>query len=194
MARRFLLPLFIGVGGVLFGSHVFSSSPSNLEADQLPPQGIPNTKHERTFMAIKYDAIQRGNISEIMGRMERKGYKLVGLKLVQPSKTLIENHYADLKGRPFFEGLVNYMTGKPVVAMVWEGKGVIAYSRVMIGTTNPLTAAPGTIRGDLSIDVGRNSVHGSDSAETANNEINLWFTPQEIANYELCTAEWTYEK
>lgn len=118
MARRFLLPLFIGVGGVLFGSHVFSSSPSNLEADQLPPQGIPNTKHERTFMAIKYDAIQRGNISEIMGRMERKGYKLVGLKLVQPSKTLIENHYADLKGRPFFEGLVNYMTGKPGMYMV----------------------------------------------------------------------------
>ena len=86
------------------------------------------------------------------------------------------------------------MTGKPLVAMVWEGQGVVSYSRIMIGPTNPLVAAPGTIRGDLSIATGRNSIHGSDSNDTANQEINLWFTPSEIANYELNVAEWIYEK
>ncbi|EFC45407.1 nucleoside diphosphate kinase [Naegleria gruberi] len=145
-------------------------------------------------MAIKYDAIQRGNISEILGRLEKKGYKIVGLKMVTPTRQQIEAHYHDLKGRPFFAGLVDYMTGLPLVCIVAEGKGVISYSRVMIGATNPLVAPPGTIRGDLSVDVGRNSVHGSDSVETAKDEINLWFKPEEVANYELANAQWVYEK
>ncbi|KAL9648582.1 hypothetical protein ABK040_012240 [Willaertia magna] len=185
---------YLITGLAVIGTTYMFSRPVTIFANDVPTTGIAGTKHERTFMAIKPDAVQRGNIGEIIGRMEKKGFKLVGLKLVQPSKQLIEAHYADLSGRPFFNGLVEYMTGKPVVAMVWEGKGVVAYSRVMIGATNPLASAPGTIRGDLAIDVGINTIHGSDSTQTAEQEISLWFKPDEIANYNMDIAKWIYEK
>ncbi|KAJ3184027.1 Nucleoside diphosphate kinase 3 [Gaertneriomyces sp. JEL0708] len=147
---------------------------------------------ERTFIAIKPDGTQRRLVGEIIARFEKKGYKLVGLKAIVPSKQLAETHYADLKERPFFAGLVNYMTSgrAPVIAMVWEGKDVIRQGRKIIGATNPLDAAPGTIRADYCISVGRNVIHGSDSFESAETEISLWFKKDEVNNWEFADAEW----
>ncbi len=140
---------------------------------------------ERTFVAIKPDGVQRGLIGEIVTRFERKGFKLVALKQLIPSKELAENHYGVHKERPFFNGLVQFITSGPVVAMVWEGEGVIASARKLIGGTKPLEAEPGTIRGDLAINIGRNVIHGSDSSETATFEIDLWFSSSELNNWEL---------
>ncbi|KND02476.1 uncharacterized protein SPPG_02937 [Spizellomyces punctatus DAOM BR117] len=147
---------------------------------------------ERTFIAIKPDGTQRGLVANVIERFERKGYKLVGIKAIVPSKALAEEHYADLKGRPFFAGLVSYMTSgsAPVIAMVWEGKDVIRQGRRIIGATNPLEAQPGTIRGDYCISVGRNIIHGSDSFESAEKEIALWFGKSEVFNWEFANAEW----
>ena len=114
---------------------------------------------ERTFVAIKPDGVQRGLIAEILGRFETKGFKLVGLKQLTPSKELAEKHYGVHKDRPFFSGLVDFITSGPVVAMVWEGEGVIASARKLIGATKPLEAEPGTIRGDLAVNIGRNVIH-----------------------------------
>ena len=119
---------------------------------------------ERTFIAIKPDGVQRGLIGEILGRFERKGFKLIALKLLRPSQKLAENHYGIHKERPFFAGLVEFITSGPVVAMVWEGEGVIASARKLIGATKPLEAEPGTIRGDFAINIGRNVIHGSDGS------------------------------
>ena len=138
---------------------------------------------ERTFIAIKPDGVQRGLVGEILGRFERKGFKLVGLKQITPSRALAEQHYGVHKERPFFAGLVDFITSGPVVAMVWEGDGVIASARKLIGATKPLEAEPGTIRGDVAIvrDGGcGNVVHGSDSEAAANREIDLWFGPAEM--------------
>ncbi|EGG25186.1 nucleoside diphosphate kinase [Cavenderia fasciculata] len=135
---------------------------------------------ERTFIAIKPDGVARGLVGEIISRFQRKGYTLVGLKQVVPSKDLAESHYEEHKERPFFSGLVSFITSGPVVAMVWEGKGSIAMARAMIGATNPLASAPGTIRGDFGVDVGRNIIHGSDSADSAKREIALWFKSCEL--------------
>ncbi|MFM8605033.1 MAG: nucleoside-diphosphate kinase, partial [Cyanobium sp.] len=135
---------------------------------------------ERTFLAIKPDGVQRGLVGEIIGRFERKGFKLVGLKQLTPSRELAESHYGVHRERPFFPGLVEFITSGPVVAMVWEGDGVIAAARLMIGVTKPLEAAPGTIRGDLAVNIGRNVIHGSDAAETAAFEIGLWFNATEL--------------
>ena len=134
---------------------------------------------ERTFIAIKPDGVQRGLISEIIGRFERKGFKLVGLKQLIPSKELAQKHYGVHKDRPFFGDLVEFISSGPVIAMVWEGEGVILNARKLIGATKPLEAEPGTIRGDLAIDIGRNIIHGSDGSETAAFEINLWFEDSE---------------
>ncbi|KAJ3124662.1 hypothetical protein HK098_000947 [Nowakowskiella sp. JEL0407] len=145
---------------------------------------------ERTFIAVKPDGTQRALVGEIIQRFERKGYKLVAIKAVVPARSLAEAHYEDLKTRPFFKGLVDYMTsGKaPVIAMVWEGKDVIRQGRRLIGATNP--AQPGTIRGDFCISVGRNIIHGSDSFESASKEIALWFRPNEVFSWEFGNAEW----
>ena len=118
---------------------------------------------ERSFIAIKPDGVQRGLVGEILGRFERKGFKLVGLKQLTPSRALAESHYGVHKERPFFAGLVDFITSGPVVAMVWEGEGVIASARKLIGATKPLEADPGTIRGDLAVNIGRNVIHGSDA-------------------------------
>lgn len=123
---------------------------------------------ERTYIMVKPDGVQRGLVGEIIARFEKRGFFLRALKQVSPSEDLLKQHYADLSGKGFFEALIKYMLSGPVVAMVWEGKGVVATGRKMLGETNPLNSAPGTIRGDFCIDVGRNICHGSDSVESAN--------------------------
>ncbi|KAK6158436.1 hypothetical protein DH2020_005750 [Rehmannia glutinosa] len=147
---------------------------------------------ERTFIAIKPDGVQRALISEIISRFERKGFKLVAIKIVIPSKDFAEKHYHDLKERPFFNGLCDFLSSGPVLAMVWEGEGVIKYGRKLIGATDPQKSEPGTIRGDLAVVVGRNIIHGSDGPETAKDEINLWFKPEELVTYALNAEKWTY--
>ncbi|MBE9143539.1 nucleoside-diphosphate kinase [Planktothrix mougeotii] len=148
---------------------------------------------ERTFLAIKPDGVQRGLVGEIIRRFETKGFTLVGLKLLIPSQELAEKHYAVHKERPFFKDLVSFITSGPIVAMVWEGDGVVASARKLIGATNPLNAEPGTIRGDFGINIGRNIIHGSDAIETAQNEISLWFSDAELANWEPTIKPWLVE-
>ncbi|KAG0464126.1 hypothetical protein HPP92_019748 [Vanilla planifolia] len=147
---------------------------------------------ERTFIAIKPDGVQRGLISEIISRFERKGYKLVAIKLVVPTKEFAQQHYHDLKERPFFNGLCDFLSSGPVLAMVWEGEGVITYGRKLIGATDPQKSEPGTIRGDLAVIVGRNIIHGSDGPETAKDEISLWFSPSELVSYVNDAEKWIY--
>ena len=148
---------------------------------------------EKTFIAIKPDGVQRGFISEIIGRFERKGFKLVALKQLIPSKELAQKHYGVHKERPFFNDLVDFISSGPVVAMVWEGEGVISSARKMIGATKPLEAEPGTIRGDLAVNIGRNIIHGSDSPDTASFEINLWFNNEEICDWNPSDSIWRIE-
>ena len=146
-------------------------------------------------MMVKPDGVQRQLVGEIIKRMETKGYKLVGIKMVDPDEKLVKAHYADLKDRPFFGGLIKYFsTSGPVVAMVWEGAEVIKYSRMMIGKTDPLQSAPGTIRGDLAVNVGRNVIHGSDGVDGAQAEIPLWFKDSEVQSWTPATEKWAYEK
>jgi nucleoside-diphosphate kinase len=148
---------------------------------------------ERTFLMIKPDGVQRNLIGEIIRRFETKGFTLVGLKLMNVSKELAEQHYGVHKERPFFPGLVQFITSGPVVAMVWEGDGVIASARKIIGATKPLEAEPGTIRGDFGVTVGRNLIHGSDAPETAKNEIALWFKDEELVSWQPSLTSWLYE-
>jgi len=142
---------------------------------------------------IKPDGVQRGLIGNIIGRFERKGFKLVALKMTTPSKAHLETHYEDLKSKKFFPSLIEYMMMGPVVAMVWEGAGAVKTGRVMLGATNPADSLPGTIRGDLCIDVGRNICHGSDTVENANKEIALWFDKSELNNYKHHSEAFVYE-
>tara|TARA_B100000214_G_scaffold298944_1_gene229021 strand:- start:64 stop:522 length:459 start_codon:yes stop_codon:yes gene_type:complete len=148
---------------------------------------------ERTFIAVKPDGVQRGLISDILGRFERKGFKLVGLKQLVPSRELASDHYGVHKDRPFFEDLVSFISSGPVVAMVWEGDGVILSARKLIGATKPLDAEPGTIRGDFAVNIGRNIIHGSDSEQTALFEIGLWFNDDEICDWNLSDEKWRVE-
>lgn len=126
-------------------------------------------------------------------RLERKGYKLKGMKLKQTDRGLAEEHYKELADKPFYPKLISYITSGPVCAMVWEGNGVVEGARQVIGATKPLEAAPGTIRADFAIDVGRNIVHGSDSQETAEREIALWFDESELIDWSMSQNEWIYE-
>jgi nucleoside-diphosphate kinase len=148
---------------------------------------------ERTFAMIKPDAVQRGFIGEIMSRFEKKGIKIVALKLVAVDRKLAEKHYGIHKGKPFFEPTVDYITSSPVVAMVLEGVNVIEMIRAMTGATDPQKAAMGTIRGDYGQFIGRNIIHASDGKDTAQFEINLWFSPEEIASYQRIDEEWLTE-
>lgn len=148
---------------------------------------------ERTFLAVKPDGVQRGLVGEILHRFEAKGFTLVGLKLMHVSRELAEQHYGEHKEKPFFAGLVDFITSGPVVAMVWEGKGVVAAARKIIGATNPLNAEPGTIRGSYGIDIGRNIIHGSDAVETAQREIELWFQPADLVAWQPSLSTWIYE-
>jgi len=148
---------------------------------------------ERTFIAVKPDGVQRNLIGEIIARFERKGFQLVAAKFKVVSRDLAEAHYAEHKERPFFKGLVEFITSGPVFAMVWQGKGVVAAARTLIGATNPLASAPGTIRGDFGIDVGRNIIHGSDSVDSSSREIFLWFQPDELVDYQPTRNAHIYE-
>ncbi|MFM7717135.1 MAG: nucleoside-diphosphate kinase [Microcystis sp.] len=148
---------------------------------------------ERTFLMIKPDGVQRNLVGEIIQRFETKGFTLVGLKMMQVSRELAEKHYAVHKERPFFRSLVDFITSSPVVAMVWQGEGVIASARKIIGATNPLNAEPGTIRGDFGISVGRNLIHGSDGPDTAKDEVSLWFSDAELANWTPAITPWVVE-
>ena len=142
---------------------------------------------------IKPDAVQRGLIGEIITRFERRGIKIVALKLVDVDRELAEKHYGVHRGKPFFEPTVAYITSSPVVAMVLEGENVIHMVRSMMGKTDPQEASPGTIRGDFGQFIGRNIVHGSDGADTASFEINLWFTKEELAEYTRVDEVWLAE-
>lgn len=148
---------------------------------------------ERTFIAIKPDGVQRGIIGNIISRFETKGFTLVGMKMMTVSRELAEKHYGVHKDKPFFSGLVDFITSGPVVAMVWEGDGVIASARKLIGATKPLESEPGTIRGDFGISIGRNIIHGSDAPETAAEEIKLWFSDSELSDWQSAMATWIYE-
>jgi nucleoside-diphosphate kinase len=141
---------------------------------------------------IKPDGVQRNLVGEIIKRFEAKGFKLVAMKLTAPGKEHMEKHYKDLSSKGFFAGLITYMTSGPVVAMVWEGVDAVATGRKMLGATMPSESAPGTIRGDFCIEVGRNICHGSDSVASANAEIALWF-PEGVTEYTSCAAPWIYE-
>ncbi|ARJ40191.1 nucleoside-diphosphate kinase [Sporosarcina sp. P21c] len=145
---------------------------------------------ERTFLMVKPDGVQRNLVGEIVGRFEDKGYQLVGGKLMNISQELAEQHYGEHKERPFFGELVDFITSGPVFAMVWEGENVISTARLMMGATNPKESAPGTIRGDFAVTVGKNIIHGSDSTESASREINLFFKEEELVTYDKTVNNW----
>ncbi|MBN3555915.1 nucleoside-diphosphate kinase [Fictibacillus nanhaiensis] len=145
---------------------------------------------ERTFLMVKPDGVQRALIGEIVSRFEKKGFQLVGAKLMNISEDLAKEHYGEHKERPFFGELVDFITSGPVFAMVWEGKDVILTARNMMGKTNPAEAAPGSIRGDYAVQVSNNIIHGSDSAESAVREIGLFFKEEELVSYDKAVAVW----
>ena len=145
---------------------------------------------ERTFALVKPDGIQRGLVGEIVRRFERRGLQLVALKMVRISSQLAEAYYAEHQAKPFFRGLVEYVTSGPAVAMVWEGENAVAIVRKTMGATDPAKAEPGTIRADLGLSIGRNVVHGSDSPESATREMSLFFKPEEILAYDRAHEKW----
>ena len=149
--------------------------------------------NERTFIAIKPDGAQRGLIGEIIKRFETKGYKLVAMKLMTPTVEQAKEHYIDLASKPFYDGLCKYFSSGPICAMVWEGKNAIKGGRTLLGATNPADSLPGTIRGDLCVDVGRNVCHGSDGPEGAAREVAFWFKPEELNSWENHSNTWVYE-
>ncbi len=148
---------------------------------------------ERTFVMVKPDGVQRGLVGEIIRRLERKGLKIVAMKMLKIDEDLAKEHYAEHREKPFFKNLVEYITSGPVVAMVVEGKEAVRVVRNLVGATNPVEANPGTIRGDFGLDIGRNVVHASDSIESAKREISLFFKPEEILEYERIDEFWVYE-
>ena len=147
---------------------------------------------EKTFLMIKPDGVQRNLIGTIVERLENKGFKIVGAKLMQVSDELAKTHYGEHSERPFFGELVEFITSGPVFAMVLEGENVIKTARLVVGSTNPQEAAPGTIRGDFGLTVGKNIIHGSDSPESAERETNLFFDQSELVDYNLSNSAWIY--
>lgn len=148
---------------------------------------------EQTLVLVKPDGVQRGLTGEIIGRLERRGLKLVAMKLMQVDDALAHRHYGEHVDRPFFAGLVSFITSGPVVAMAWEANNAVEIVRGTMGVTNPANAAPGTIRGDLGVDIGRNLIHGSDSPESAARELALFFQPEEILSYSRSNDGWIVE-
>ena len=148
---------------------------------------------ERTFVAIKPDGVQRGYVGDVISRLERRGLKLVAIRLMQVDEDLAGRHYAEHVARPFFPSLVSFITSGPIVAMIWEADNAVALARQTMGATNPAEASPGTIRGDLGIDIGRNVVHGSDSPESAAREIGLFFGDGDALDYTRSSDPWITE-
>jgi len=149
---------------------------------------------ETTLVLVKPDGVQRGLIGEIIARLERRGLKLMAAKYLQVSQDLAETHYAVHKGKPFYEGLIRYITSAPVMVMVWGGPNAVAAVRQTMGATRPTEALPGTIRHDYALEVGRNLTHASDSPENAETEIRLWFKPAEIVDWKRSDDPWIFEK
>lgn len=170
-----------------------ASLPMALCDAPLPVHGIAGTNRERTFLAVKPDGVQRGLIGDIIARFEKRGYKLVGLKMVWPTLEMAQNHYSDLSSKPFFGGLCKFFSSGPIVCMCWEGKDIIKQGRQMLGETQPLASKPGSIRGDFSIDLGRNICHGSDSPESAAHELKMWF-PEGVNDWAKTVDSSVYEE
>jgi len=148
---------------------------------------------EKTLVLIKPDGVQRGLIGEVTSRLERRGLRLVAAKFMAVSQNLAETHYAIHKGKPFYEGLIKYITSAPVMAMVWEGPQVVAAVRQTMGATRPTEATPGSIRHDFALEVGRNLTHASDSVENGIKEIDLWFKPDELVSWNREIDPWVFE-
>jgi nucleoside-diphosphate kinase len=148
---------------------------------------------QRTLVIVKPDGVQRGLVGPILTRLESRGLKIVGLKLVHVSSDLAARHYAEHLGKPFYDGLLAYITSAPVVVACVEGTSAVQMVRNTVGATNPLNAAPGTIRGDLALDIGRNLIHASDAPETADRELALWFNAGELVGYGRETDRWIFE-
>lgn len=148
---------------------------------------------ERTFVMVKPDGVQRNLIGEIIARLEKKGYKLVALKMMQLTAEHAQTHYEEHVAKSFFPGLVEYITSGPVVAMVWEGVNAVKGIRQLMGATNPQEAMPGTIRGDFGLDIGRNVIHGADASESALREIGIYFQTEEVLTYTKNMEKWQYE-
>src|SRR5574341_2585879 len=149
---------------------------------------------ERTLILVKPDGMQRGRAGEILSRLERRGLRIVGLRMFEMSDALARRHYAEHEGKPFFDGLITYITSGPIIAAVLEGTGAVDAVRKTMGATNPAKAEPGTIRGDLGLEMGRNLIHGSDSLESARREIALFFGDGEIHDYQRDIDRWIFEE
>jgi len=145
---------------------------------------------QRTLVLVKPDGVQRGLVGAIALRLERRGLKLVGLKMMRITKEMAARHYAEHEGKPFYEGLIAFITSGPVVAMIWEGREAVSVVRGLMGATDPLKALPGTIRGDLALDLGMNLIHGSDSPDRAETEIAEFFSAGELHDYERTIDRW----
>jgi nucleoside-diphosphate kinase len=148
---------------------------------------------ERTLVLVKPDGVQRGLAGEIIGRLERTGMQIIGMKLMQISDELASTHYGEHEGKPFYAGLVGFITSSPVVALCLEGPSAISTTRKLMGETNPADADPGTVRGDLGVDMGRNLIHGSANADDAAREVGLFFDDDELTAYDRATQPWIVE-
>ncbi|XP_030067932.1 nucleoside diphosphate kinase D, mitochondrial [Microcaecilia unicolor] len=148
---------------------------------------------ERTLIAVKPDGVQRRVVGDIIKRFEQRGFKLVGMKMLQAPESVLADHYHDLRRKPFYPALIRYMSSGPLVAMVWEGYNVVRTSRAMVGETDSVEAKPGTIRGDFSFHISRNVIHASDSVEVAQKEISLWFRSSELVDWECCDHSNLYQ-
>jgi nucleoside-diphosphate kinase len=148
---------------------------------------------ERTLILVKPDAMQRGLAGEIITRFERRGLRIVGMRMLLVDRDMAQQHYAEHVGKGFFEGLVTYITSSPIIAIVFEGTNAVAASRQLMGSTRPTEAAPGTIRADFGLEVGRNLVHGSDSPESAEREIGIFFAGQAIETWQRDVDRWVFE-
>ena len=149
---------------------------------------------EQSLVLVKPDGVQRGLIGEVISRLERRGLRLIAAKFLQVSQELAETHYAIHKGKPFYDSLIDYITSAPVMAMVWEGPSAVAAIRQTMGATRPTDAAPGSLRHDFSLEIGRNLTHASDTLENSEKEVELWFTSGELVEWERYTDRWIFEK
>ena len=149
---------------------------------------------ERSLVLVKPDGVQRALVGEVISRLERRGLRLVAAKLIQVSRELAETHYAIHKGKPFYDGLIAYIISAPVMAMVWEGPNAVAAIRQTMGSTRPTEAAPGSLRHDFALEVGRNLTHASDTVENGEKEVALWFKPEELVDWKREVDRWVFEK
>ncbi len=175
-----------GVGGGI--------NPARPNPNSQPDPRTNGGKLERTFVLVKPDGVQRSLVGEVISRLERRGLKLVAAKFMQVDRQLAETHYAVHKGKPFYDGLITYITSAPVMAMVWEGPNAVAAVRQTMGATRPTEAAPGTVRHDFGLEVGRNLTHASDEPANAEKEVALWFDARELVSWKREDDRWIFEK